>query len=278
MHKIIWGLACAGMWLGMPGVAVAGPVAVSALPTQTQTQTLSFERVFGSPSLNGAAPRGVRLSPDGRWLTVLRARADERQRYDLWGYDRKTGQWRMLVDSAKLSAGHALSEAEKMQRERLRIGDLKGVVTYQWSADSQQVLVPLEGALWLVGLDGSTKAVGAGEGLLNPALSPKGHFLSFVRGRQLWVAPVVGGTAQAITPEEHADTVHWGEAEFVAQEEMARQEGSWWAPDDAHIAIERFDEAQVGIVTRAAIGASARQLSSSDTPPPAHPMSRWSCG
>jgi len=255
MHKIIWGLACAGMWLGMPGVAVAGPAAVST------AQTLSFERVFGSPSLNGAAPSGVQLSPDGRWLTVLRARADERQRYDLWGYDRKTGQWRMLVDSAKLSAGRALSEAEKMQRERLRIGDLKGVVTYQWSADSHQLLVPLEGALWLVGLDGSAKAVGAkavgaGEGLLNPSLSPKGHFLSFVRGRQLWVAPVAGGPAQAITPEETSPTVHWGEAEFVAQEEMARQEGSWWAPDDAHIAVERFDEAQVGIVTRAAIGAS----------------------
>ena len=221
-----------------------------------QAPSLSFEAVFGSPSLAGPAPRGVQLSPDGRWLTVLRARAEERQRYDLWGFDRKAGQWRMLVDSAKLSAGHVLSEAEKMQRERLRIGDLKGIVHYQWSADSQHLLVPLEGALWLVGLDGSAKAVGTGEGVLNPSLSPKGRYLSFVRAQRLWVAPVTGGPAQAITPPEPADTVHWGEAEFVAQEEMARQDGSWWAPDDAHIAVERFDEAGVGIVTRAAIGAS----------------------
>ena len=251
MVKIIKWLAVGSLWL-VPPAAFAGPAAVSA----QHAPSLSFERVFGSPSLAGPAPRGVQLSPDGRWLTVLRARAEERQRYDLWGFDRKAGQWRLLVDSAKLSAGHALSEAEKMQRERLRIGDLKGIVHYQWSADSQHLLVPLEGALWLVGLDGSAKAVGTGEGVLNPALSPKGRHLSFVRAQRLWIAPLAGGAAQAITPPEAADTVHWGEAEFVAQEEMARQDGSWWAPDDAHIAVERFDEAGVGIVTRAAIGAS----------------------
>ena len=92
---------------------------------------LDLARVFASPALNGPAPRGVQLSPDGRWLTVLRSRAEDRERYDLWGYDRKAGQWRMLVDSAKLGGGATLSEAEKMQRERARIGDLKGVVTYQ---------------------------------------------------------------------------------------------------------------------------------------------------
>ena len=31
-----------------------------------QTGELTLERVFASPSLNGASPRGVKLSPDGR--------------------------------------------------------------------------------------------------------------------------------------------------------------------------------------------------------------------
>src|SRR5690606_24741364 len=35
-----------------------------------QTGELALERVFASPSLNGASPRGVKLSPDGRYLTV----------------------------------------------------------------------------------------------------------------------------------------------------------------------------------------------------------------
>ena len=217
---------------------------------------LDFARVFASPSLGGSSPRGVQLSPDGRWLTLLRPRAEDRERYDLWGYDRKSGQWRMLVDSAKLGSNAALSEAEKMQRERARIGDLKGVVSYQWRADGQALLVPLDGALYLVSLDGTAQRIDGAAGALNPRLSAKGLFVSWVAERRLWVAPVGGGAARPVTPEEKADTVHWGEAEFVAQEEMMRMEGAWWSPDDAHIAIERFDEAPVGVVTRAAIGAA----------------------
>ena len=218
---------------------------------------LSIERVFASPSLSGQVPRGVKLSPDGRWLTVLRSRADDRERYDLWGYDRTSKQWRMLVDSKALSSGRELSEAEMMQRERQRIGDLKGVVTYTWRDDSAAILVPLDGELFLVHLDGRSEKLGGGGGdLLNPALSPKGQYVSFVRSQRLWVGRA-GAEAQPITPTESAETVHWGEAEFVAQEEMARFGGTWWSPDDTRIAVERFDDAGVGIVTRTAIGADS---------------------
>lgn len=43
----------------------------------------------------------------------------------------------------------------------------------------------------------------------------------------------------------------------MAQEEMARFGGTWWSPDDKRIAVERFDDAGVGIVTRTAIGAES---------------------
>jgi len=232
----------------------AEPVRMSA---PTPAPALTLERVFASPSLGGPVPRGVKLSPDGRYVTLLRNRADDRQRYDLWGYDRQKHEWRMLVDSAKLSSGRALSEAEKMQRERARLGDLKGILAYSWANDSQSVIVPLDGDLLIAGLDGTvTRVAGIDAQSLNPKLSPKGGYVSFVRDQRLWVVPVTGGTAQAVTPPESSPTVHWGEAEFVAQEEMARMAGSWWSPDDSHIAVERFDEAQVGTVTRAAIGAT----------------------
>ncbi|WP_296680236.1 DPP IV N-terminal domain-containing protein [Novosphingobium sp.] len=216
---------------------------------------LPIERVFASPSLSGPVPRGVKLSPDGRFLTMLRNRVDDRERWDLWGFDRTTSQWTMLVDSLKLGSGKDLSEAEKMQRERMRVGDVKGIVSYSWSSDGTGILVPLDGDLFLARLDGTVqKLTQSKEDELNPALSEKGAYLSFVRDRRLFVGPV-GAAAQAITPEEKAETVHWGEAEFVAQEEMARFTGYWWAPDDGLIAVERFDDAPVGIVTRAAIGA-----------------------
>lgn len=222
--------------------------------------TLSFERVFASPGLDGPAPRQVKLSPDGRYLTLLRNRADDRERYDLWGYDIDTREWRMLVDSEALGSGRELSEDEKMQRERARVGSLKGIISYQWASDGSGVLVPLDGDLFLAKLDGTVTRLTDTEGTeLNPKLSSKGGFVSFVRDRRLWVGPV-GGEAQPITPAGEAETIRWGEAEFVAQEEMARLQGYWWSPDDSRIVVQRTDEASVGIVTRAAIGAKGTKV------------------
>jgi dipeptidyl-peptidase-4 len=245
-------LAAAALLVAVPAVAEA--------PVTPQAPTLTFERVFASPSLDGPAPRQVKLSPDGRYLTLLRNRPEERERYDLWGYDITTGEWRMLVDSQKLGSGRELSEDEKMQRERARVGSLKGIISYQWASDGAGVLVPLDGDLFLAKLDGTVKRLTDTAGTeLNPGLSSKGGFVSFVRDRRLWVGPV-GGEAQPVTPEGEAETIRWGEAEFVAQEEMHRLQGYWWSPDDKRIVVQRTDEASVGIVTRAAIGAKGTKV------------------
>ena len=246
---------------------LAAAVALAAVPAITAAQErpeeaerladgkLTIERVYASPSLNGPVPRSVKLSPDGRFLTLLRNRADDIQRYDLWAFDRQTGEWTMLIDSEKLGSGREMSEAEKMQRERKGTVSLKGIVTYDWAADGKSVLVPLDGELYLAGIDGSVHRLpAAGEDMLNPVLSETGRYVSFLSGNRLWVGPL-DGAAQAVTPAE-GELVHWGEAEFVAQEEMDRSTGYWWSPSDARIAVERFDEAPVGVLTRAAIGAA----------------------
>lgn len=237
---------------------------------------LTLDAVFGSPSLNGRAPMGLKLSPDGSLVTSLRPRKDEGNRMDLWAMDTATGEEYMLVDSKKVGSGAALSEEEKMQRERARIGGLSGIVTYEWTPDGQHILVPLDGDLYLANRSGNvTRLTDSEAGELNPAISPKGAYLSFVRDGAVYVArigePVVtdtdtptanvqpvppqGGEPVRITPPETSDTVSWGTAEFVAQEEMDRLTGLWWSPDDTYIAVQRTDEAPVGIVTRAAIGA-----------------------
>ena len=221
---------------------------------------LTLGRVFGSPDVSGSQPRGLRLSPDGTLLTFLRPRADERERLDLWARDTRTGAERMLVDSKAVGTGAELSEAEKMQRERARIGGSKGIVTYDWAPDGKTILVPLDGDLYLATLDGQVRRLtNTAGGELNPVVSPRGGFVSFVRDQNLWAVPLGGGEARPLTTEGRG-TVHFGEAEFVAQEEMHRFTGYWWSPDERFVAVERFDEAPVQVAVRAAIGATGTKV------------------
>lgn len=251
----------ANLWrAGLPlALAAAALAALPAMAADEPAPTLTLSRVFGNPDLAGAQPQALSLSPDGTLLTSVRNRADERERFDLWAIDTRTGEQRMLVDSKAASAGGVLSEAERMQRERDRtLTGKTGILRYDWSPDGRTILVPLDGALYLAGRDGSIRPLGV-TGALNPRISPDGATISFVRDQNLWVQPIAGGAARRLTADG-GGTVHWGEAEFVAQEEMDRSAGYWWSPDARHIAVERFDEAPVRVATRAAIGATGAEI------------------
>jgi dipeptidyl-peptidase-4 len=166
----------------------------------------------------------------------------------------------MLVDSKKVGSGAELSEAEKMQRERDRsIAGNTGIVSYDWAPDGKSILVPVDGDLFLAALDGGvTRLTNTPDGELNGVVSPKGGFVSFVRGGNLFVQPI-GGRERQLT-QGASDTVSWGVAEFVAQEEMDRRTGYWWSPDEALIAVARVDEGPVGVVTRTAIGGEGTKV------------------
>lgn len=221
---------------------------------------LTLERVFASPALNGPSPRLPKLSPDGKWLTSLRPRADDRERFDLWAMDTATGESRMLVDSTRLGTSGEISEAEKMQRERARIGGTKGIVAYDWSADGRAILVPVDGELFIADLAGGlTRLTNSASGELDATVSPKGGFVSFVRDQNLIVLDRSTTTERALTADG-GGTLSWGVAEFVAQEEMDRHRGHWWSPDDRRVAIARVDESRVEIVSRAAIGADGTKV------------------
>ena len=98
-------------------------------PSLPESQPLTLERIFSSPDLSGSQPRALKISPDGAQVTLLKNRKNDRDRYDLWGIDTRTGKEAMLVDSLKVGSGAELSEAEKMQRERARIGGTRGIVS-----------------------------------------------------------------------------------------------------------------------------------------------------
>jgi dipeptidyl-peptidase-4 len=236
--------------------AVAPFVLAMTPPPGVPQKPLTIERITASPPISGATPRLLKLSPDGRYASLLKPRAEDRERYDLWAMDTSTGRQRMLIDSTKIGGGE-ISEAEKMRRERARIGGTRGIVEYEWAPDGKSILAPVDGDLYLADI-----ATGAIHRLTNTPqteidahVSEGGRYVSFVRDQNLFALDLTTGIERPLTTEGR-DAVTCGTAEFVAQEEMGRRTGTWWAPGDGSVAVECFDESKVQVVTRAAIGAN----------------------
>jgi len=236
--------------------AIAPLILALAPPPGVPQKKLTIERIFASPPISGQTPRSLKLSPDGRYASMLLPRETDRERYDLWAIDTSTGAKRMLVDSTKVGGGE-ISEAEKMRRERARVGGTKGIVEYEWSHDGKSILTPVDGDLYLA--DAATGAVrrltNTPETEIDAHVSEGGRYVSFVRDQNLYAIDLATGTERPLTTEGKG-AITCGTAEFVSQEEMDRRTGTWWTPNDSRVAVECFDESKVQVVTRAAIGAN----------------------
>ena len=243
------------------GLSFAGLlIAAMSLLSTAAAEKLSLEALAGDAPLSGPSLVKPKVAPDGSRVTFLRGKQRDKNRLDLWAYDIASGQTALLVDADVVLPGvEVLSDAEKARRERQRTAALSGIVDYQWSPDAKSLLFPLGGELYLYDLDvagGSRPGQDAvrkltnGEGFAtDPKLSPLGGFVSFVRERELWVIDLASGKSTQLTTDASA-VIGNGIAEFVADEEMDRHTGYWWAPDDSAIAFARIDETPVPVQKR----------------------------
>ncbi|GJJ05262.1 peptidase S9 [Duganella rhizosphaerae] len=218
--------------------------------SQASAEKLTLDRLHADPSLSGPGVRSLKVSPDGARVTFLRGRDDNQFQLDLWEYNLKDKSTHRLVDSKILVPEENLSDAEKARRERERTASLKGILSYSWSPDGKQLLVPIAGNLYLIDASkpDAARMVASGN-VLDPKISPKGRYVSFVRDQNLYVIDLASGKEKQLTSDGQG-TIHNAEAEFVAQEEMAQTSGYYWAPDDSAIAYKRYDEAPVPVVRR----------------------------
>src|SRR5262249_22472879 len=151
-------------------------------------------------------------------------------------------------------ADRELSAEEAARRERQRTSAFSGVVEYSFAPDSRHLLIPLNGDLYVYDL--ARPAAQAVQRLTttdafetDARFSPRSHFVSFVRDQNLYVIELATGRERAVT-KDGGGTLSFGVAEFIAQEEMDRDTGYWWSPDERFIALERVDESPVHEVER----------------------------
>jgi len=236
-------------------------IGAAMLSTALNAETLTIERIFSSPSLDGDAPRSLKVSPDGQRVTFLKGKQTDYERLDLWEYHIESGQTRMLFDSNDLQSGEeVLSDEEKARRERMRLSG-SGIVSYQWSDDGKALLFPLGGDVFYhkLGEKGAKQLLDTDAFETDIKLSPKGNYISFIRDQNLYVKHIESGKETAIT-KEGGDNIKFGMAEFVAQEEMGRMTGYWWSPDETKIAFTKVDESPVDVITRSEIYADDIKL------------------
>ncbi len=220
---------------------------------------LTIERLFDAPALAGPTILGLRFSA-GSQVMYLRGKSDNKDRLDLWEYDIESGSERLLVDCNEIAPGPMdLSDEEANRRERQRTAALSGIVEYSLAPSGRSLLFPLGGKLYYCDRTNPAKNSineinRAASAASDASISPSESHIAFVRDQNLYVYDLALGRESALT-RDGGGTIKNGMAEFVAQEEMDRSTGYWWAPDGRHIAYARVDEAPVELTERFEIAA-----------------------
>ncbi|HEY6642300.1 S9 family peptidase [Povalibacter sp.] len=245
-------------------VSLMLPAAFAAAPAPAQS-LLSVERLFSGTDLSGPRLRAPEFSPDGRYVTFLQGKPDDKDQLDLWAFDTRSGEPKLLVDSRAFAGNNErLSAEEEARRERQRTASLRGIVEYKFSADGRRLLVPLGGDLYLYDFRAKANPVrqltrtDAYE--TDARFSPRGRYVSFVRDQDLFVLDIDTGVERALTSDGEG-LIQNGVAEFVAQEEMDRTTGYWWSPDEHRIAFTRIDDTPVQEFERLEINADGARVS-----------------
>ena len=241
-------------------VAGAGVGAEAGAAAPAGHPELTIDRLFDAPALAGPTIVGLQIAPDGSRVTYLQGKSDDPDRLDLWEYDVRHARPRLLVDSRILApTPGTLSDEERGRRERQRKAALSGIVEYSFAPTGRALLFPLDGKLFYYDLGRpaaeAVRQIGGRDGFATDAtISPRGGYVAYVRDQNLYAYDLGSGNEKSLS-SDGGGPIKNGMAEFVAQEEMDRSTGYWWAPDDARIAYVRVDESPVTLTQRFEIAA-----------------------
>jgi dipeptidyl-peptidase-4 len=188
-------------------------------------------------------PTAIQLAPDGKAALFLRSGPRSRVQ-SLLETDLATGATRELVSPAALAGAEAPTAAEAARLERQRI-TARGVTHFELSPDGSRIALPVGGRVLLLDRrSGALRPLAPAVGVLDPRFSPDGRALAYVKDRDLHVVDLATSRERRLTRARGAELTN-GLAEFVAQEEMDRDEGYWWSPDSRRLAYAEVDTTPV---------------------------------
>src|SRR5579885_411066 len=187
-------------------------------------------------------PARPKPTPDGKTILFLRSKARV-PKLSLYEFDVATGKTRELLTPEQVLKGaeENLTPEEKARRERQRVS-VGGLTSFQLSDDGRLILVQLSGRPYVVErATGKVRELDTGKGVVtDPKFSPDAKLVAYIKDHDIYAYDLAANKEHRVTSGGTEKRTH-GEAEFVAQEEMNRFTGYWWAPDAKHLAYEEAD-------------------------------------
>lgn len=231
------------MWIP----AYAGLAVVTAAAFAAELDSAAFFRDLAETyDYTLGEPRSPKFTPDGKSVIFLRGGARDPV-LRLYEFDIATKTERELMTPAQVLGGaeEILSVEEKARRERARV-TARGFTGFDLTEDGNRLLVVLSGRLYVVDRATLRTQELPGQDWIDPRFSPDGRYVGAVANNELHVIDLETRALKPITSGATA-TIHHGVAEFVAQEEMDRRQGYWWAPDSVQVVYQRNDESKVEV-------------------------------
>ena len=208
-----------------------------------QTPRLTIDAIFDPATrvrFAGAPPAGQQWTDEARYLEV---RTVEGQREWLL-VEAETGRTSPLVDRSRLDA--ALS---RLPVDRPGDRPTASQVEFTFNRTRTSAVFVVARDLYYYVLAGSSAVrLTRGEAVEQEVdFSPDGRFVSFVRGRNLFVVDVEKGRERQLTTDG-GTAIFNGQLDWVYQEEIFGRgnfRGYWWSPDSSRLAFLRLDERAV---------------------------------
>jgi dipeptidyl-peptidase-4 len=230
------------------GLLTIALTSIAILSAAEEPQLKFFRDLAETRNYTLGRPVSPKLTPDGQ--TVIYLRGGPRDPVlRLYEFPLPSGPERELLTPAQLTGPgeEKLTAEEKARRERARVS-VRGFTKFDLSKDGSRLLVTLSGQLYVVTRADLKVTALPGKNWIDPRFSPDGTAVAAVSAGELHIIELKSSplVAHALTTGATATLSH-GTAEFVAQEEMARSEGYWWAPDSQSLAYQETDESAVEV-------------------------------
>jgi dipeptidyl-peptidase-4 len=235
----------------MPVRRAAGLLAAALLlaaPARAELKRLTIDDIYDpdkKADFTGTPPANLVWIDDGHYLWPKTLGEGKGKTTEYFRVEAGTGKTERLFDPARLEAVLARLPGVKPEEART----LARQPSYAMNPGRTALVLAVADDLYRYdfGSDAATRLTSAAGKEEEPAFSPDGTAVAFVRGGNLFVVGADGRGERGLTSDGGPDVSN-GKLDWIYQEEVYGRglfRAHWWSPDSKSLAFLRLDEKDV---------------------------------